>query len=102
MRSSWLRRIAALEARCGIIPEEYVLTPHMIRRDVCSPPLNACFFDDASPDDRANGRFTRALGFGAPGKAKLSPCKSPVDSLYYQAGCLITASQPLFFRRSVA
>jgi hypothetical protein len=29
-------------------------------------------------------------------------CKSPVDCLFYQAGCLFSASQPLFFRRSVA
>ena len=54
MIRSFLRRIAALEARCGIVPEENVLTPCMIRQDACSSPLNACFFDDASPDDRAN------------------------------------------------
>jgi hypothetical protein len=46
--------VAALEARRGIIPEEYVLTLDMIRRDACSSPLNASFFYDASPDDRAS------------------------------------------------
>ena len=54
MIRSFLRRIAALEARCGIVPEEYVLTPYGIRQDVCSSPPNAFSSDDASPDDRAN------------------------------------------------
>jgi hypothetical protein len=47
-------RIAALEARAGITPEEYVLTPCMIRQDACSSPPNACSCGDASADDRAN------------------------------------------------
>jgi hypothetical protein len=34
--------------------------------------------------------------------AATAACKSPVDSLYYQAGCLFSASERLFFRRCVA
>jgi hypothetical protein len=43
-----------------------------------------------------------ALAFGAPAEANLSPCKSPDDSLFYQAGCLFSALKRLIFRRSVA
>jgi hypothetical protein len=43
-----------------------------------------------------------ALAFGAPAEADLSLCKSRDDSLFYQAGRLFFASEPLIFRRSVA
>ena len=102
MSRSLLRRVAALEARLGIVPEEYVFTPCGIRQDVCSSPPNAFSSDDASPDDRAKVIDLHGpLGSGAEG-TNLIPCKSPVDSLFYQAGCLFSASQSLFFRRSVA
>jgi len=53
MSRSMLRRVAALEARLGIVPEEYVFTPSGIRQDVCSSTPNAFSSDDASSDDPA-------------------------------------------------
>jgi hypothetical protein len=48
-----LSRIAALEARLGIVPEKYVFTPCGVGQNVCSSPPDAFSSDDASPEDRA-------------------------------------------------
>jgi hypothetical protein len=54
MKRSWERRLAALDARHGGgLSVNRLLIPCIIRLDACSEPPNPCFFDDASPDNRA-------------------------------------------------
>jgi len=74
-------------------------------------------FDGASPRDRARGRFRERAPTSAPASFRFDSssctpplyqcserlyCKSPVDSLHYQARPLINASRPLFFLGSFA
>jgi hypothetical protein len=61
MKRSWMRRLAALEARArDTFPVNRLLIPCIIRPDACSSHPNPCSFDDVSPDNRARAADLQA------------------------------------------